>query len=66
MFRGYYTTDARMKFLEAALQDEDTSSWEILVRDNAASLHPSDFDVIKVSPTFMTLRFKFVHAQKNK
>ena len=49
MFRGYYMAQARMKFLEAAMQNEDALTWEILPRDNAASQHPSDFDVVKVS-----------------
>ena len=47
-FSGYYRTEARRRFLEAALADSGVLRWAVLPRHNPAADYPSDFDVIQV------------------
>lgn len=45
-FNAYYKTQARERFIAAALNGSDVSNWKILARNNPASDYPSDFDVV--------------------
>ncbi|XP_025115476.1 membrane-bound transcription factor site-1 protease-like [Pomacea canaliculata] len=46
-FDGYYKSNARRRFISAALQETGTS-WKILPRINPAYSYPSDFDVVQM------------------
>ncbi|KAK0044037.1 membrane-bound transcription factor site-1 protease [Biomphalaria pfeifferi] len=46
-FNGYYKTQARKRFITAAMQEAGITSWKILPRINPANTYPSDFDVIQ-------------------
>ncbi|XP_064598708.1 membrane-bound transcription factor site-1 protease-like isoform X2 [Liolophura sinensis] len=48
-FKGYYTSQARRRFLTAALTDSGVISWAIVPRSNPAHDYPSDFELIKLS-----------------
>lgn len=48
-FKGYYTSQARRRFLTAALTDSGVISWAIVPRSNPAHDYPSDFELIKVN-----------------
>jgi hypothetical protein len=48
MFKDYYSERARTNFINASLSASGMSAWHILPRHNVLSLHPSDFDVIKM------------------
>ncbi|KAL3859602.1 hypothetical protein ACJMK2_009816 [Sinanodonta woodiana] len=47
-FNGYFRTQARRRFLAAALRDSGVVSWKIVPRDNPAVDYPSDFDLVKL------------------
>ncbi|XP_074645435.1 membrane-bound transcription factor site-1 protease-like [Tubulanus polymorphus] len=48
MFNGYYTENARKRFIDATLQDNGVISWYIVPKNNPAKDYPSDFDVVKL------------------
>lgn len=45
-FNGYYKARARESYIGAALNSADVRNWRIILRDNAASIYPSDFDIV--------------------
>ncbi|KAH8018442.1 hypothetical protein HPB51_006342 [Rhipicephalus microplus] len=47
-FKHYYRTNARDKFIKAALKGSGIHNWERLPRQNAASDYPSDFELIRL------------------
>ncbi|KAH6947791.1 hypothetical protein HPB50_021431 [Hyalomma asiaticum] len=48
-FKHYYRTNARDKFIKAALRGSGIHNWERLPRQNAATDYPSDFELIRDS-----------------
>lgn len=50
-FNGYYKSQARERFIAAALNGSDVSNWKIVARNNPASDYPSDFDVVTLEET---------------
>ncbi|KAH9498190.1 Membrane-bound transcription factor site-1 protease [Bulinus truncatus] len=46
-FNGYYKSQARKRFVTAALKEAGVVSWKIMPRINPAYSYPSDFDVIQ-------------------
>ncbi|XP_023211189.1 membrane-bound transcription factor site-1 protease-like [Centruroides sculpturatus] len=50
-FNGYYTPEARHKFISAALKNSDVLFWKIIPRNNVANVYPSDFDLIQLNST---------------
>lgn len=50
-FDGYYKTQARASYINAALNNSGISKWKILSRENPASDYPSDFDVVILRDT---------------
>lgn len=46
-FDGYYKSNARKRFINAALQDTGLS-WKVLPRINPVHSYPSDFDVVQL------------------
>ncbi|KAG8041496.1 hypothetical protein G9C98_002789 [Cotesia typhae] len=51
VFKGYYKPSTRQSYISAALTNSGVADWRILERDNAASEHPSDFDVVLLKET---------------
>ncbi|KAL7978713.1 hypothetical protein Chor_013202 [Crotalus horridus] len=47
-FNGYFSAQARSKFISRALKNSDIESWRIVPRNNPASDYPSDFEVIQI------------------
>lgn len=47
-FKHYYRTNARDKFIKAALRGSGIHNWERLPRQNAATDYPSDFELIRL------------------
>lgn len=47
-FKHYYRTNARDKFIKAALRCSGIHNWERLPRQNAATDYPSDFELIRL------------------
>lgn len=45
-FDGYYKTNARANYINAALNMSSITKWTIISRENPASDYPSDFDVV--------------------
>ncbi|KAK0161115.1 hypothetical protein PV327_009627 [Microctonus hyperodae] len=45
-FNGYYRLQTRKNYISAALNSSQINNWRIILRDNAASDYPSDFDVV--------------------
>lgn len=50
-FNAYYKSQAREKFIAAALNGSDVRNWRIVARNNPASDYPSDFDVVALEET---------------
>lgn len=50
-FNGYYKSQARERFIAAALNGSDVSNWKVIARNNPASDYPSDFDVVTLEET---------------
>uniref|UniRef100_A0A8C9VRP1 Membrane-bound transcription factor site-1 protease n=1 Tax=Scleropages formosus TaxID=113540 RepID=A0A8C9VRP1_SCLFO len=48
VFNGYFTAQARSRFISSALQGSHALAWRILPRDNPASDYPSDFEVVQI------------------
>lgn len=46
MFNGYYKDQARINYINTALNASGIRKWKILSRENPASEYPSDFDVV--------------------
>ncbi|XP_050396545.1 membrane-bound transcription factor site-1 protease [Patella vulgata] len=46
-FNGYFKSQARRRFITAALHEIGSTSWSIVPRNNPAKEFPSDFDVVK-------------------
>ncbi|XP_011631233.1 LOW QUALITY PROTEIN: membrane-bound transcription factor site-1 protease [Pogonomyrmex barbatus] len=50
-FKNYYQASARKNYIRAALNLFNIENWKIIPRNNAASLYPSDFDIIHLEET---------------
>lgn len=50
-FVGYYRAPTRENYIKAALNSSNVKNWRIILRDNAASAYPSDFDVVHLRET---------------
>lgn len=50
-FKGYYKNQARVNYINSALNASGVKKWRILERDNPASDYPSDFDVVVLEDT---------------
>lgn len=48
-FNGYFSAQARSKFISRALKSSDIENWRIVPRNNPASDYPSDFEVIQIN-----------------
>ncbi|KAJ8924601.1 hypothetical protein NQ315_000751 [Exocentrus adspersus] len=46
MFNGYYKNQARVNYINTALNGSGIRKWKIIARENPASDYPSDFDVV--------------------
>ncbi|XP_057334911.1 membrane-bound transcription factor site-1 protease [Microplitis mediator] len=51
VFKGYYKPSTRSSYISAALTSSGIADWRIIPRDNLASDHPSDFDVVMLQET---------------
>ncbi|CAH1968449.1 unnamed protein product [Acanthoscelides obtectus] len=51
MFNGYYKNQARINYINTALNASGISNWKIIERENPASDYPSDFDVVILTDT---------------
>ncbi|CAH0547704.1 unnamed protein product [Brassicogethes aeneus] len=51
MFNGYYKNQARVNYINTALNKSGIRKWKILARENPASDYPSDFDVVILDET---------------
>ncbi|KAG8143904.1 hypothetical protein E2320_001045 [Naja naja] len=47
-FNGYFSAQARSKFISRALKSSEIENWRIVPRNNPASDYPSDFEVIHI------------------
>lgn len=47
-FNGYFTANARSKFITSALRSRGIEDWRIVPRNNPASDYPSDFELIEI------------------
>lgn len=47
-FKGYFTANARSKFITSALKSRGIKDWRIVPRNNPASDYPSDFELIEI------------------
>ncbi|CAL1681030.1 unnamed protein product [Lasius platythorax] len=45
-FKGYYKADVRENYIRTVLSSFGIKSWKIILRNNAASKYPSDFDIV--------------------
>jgi hypothetical protein len=50
-FEGYYTKEARRKFITAALNSGQISKVRIMKHSDLVENYPSDFDVVLVGST---------------
>lgn len=50
-FIGYYRTRARENYIGTVLNSSNVKNWKIIPRNNAASMYPSDFDVVHLKET---------------
>ncbi|XP_071579996.1 membrane-bound transcription factor site-1 protease isoform X1 [Temnothorax nylanderi] len=50
-FNGYYRACTRENYIRAALNSSNIENWKIILRNNAASVYPSDFDIIHLKET---------------
>ncbi|KAG9475255.1 hypothetical protein GDO78_003612 [Eleutherodactylus coqui] len=48
VFKGYFTANARSKFISSALRSRGIEDWRIVPRNNPASDYPSDFELIEI------------------
>nr|CAI5826238.1 unnamed protein product [Callosobruchus analis] len=51
MFNSYYKNQARINYINTALNASGISNWKIIERENPASDYPSDFDVVILTDT---------------
>lgn len=51
MFNGYYKNQARVNYINTALNASGIKKWKIIARENPASDYPSDFDVVILEDT---------------
>lgn len=51
MFNGYYKNQARVNYINTALNASGIRKWKIIARENPASDYPSDFDVVVLEDT---------------
>ncbi|CAH1170188.1 unnamed protein product [Phaedon cochleariae] len=51
MFNGYYKNQARISYINTALNSSGIRKWKIITRENPASDYPSDFDVVVLEDT---------------
>lgn len=47
-FKHYYKANVRENYLKAVLNSFDINNWKIILRNNAASKYPSDFDIVHI------------------
>ncbi|XP_011879959.1 PREDICTED: membrane-bound transcription factor site-1 protease [Vollenhovia emeryi] len=50
-FNGYYRIHARENYIGSVLNSSNVKNWRIIPRNNAASMYPSDFDIVHLSET---------------
>lgn len=50
-FISYYRAPARKNYIGAALNSSNIKNWKIILRNNAASIYPSDFDIVHLKET---------------
>lgn len=50
-FVSYYRAHARENYIGAALNSSNIKNWKIILRNNAASAYPSDFDIVHLKET---------------
>lgn len=47
-FKGYYKADVRENYIRTVLSSFGIKNWKIILRNNAASKYPSDFDIVNL------------------
>ncbi|KAG5320863.1 MBTP1 protease, partial [Acromyrmex heyeri] len=47
-FNGYYKAHARENYIRAVLNSSNIKNWKIIPHNNAVSMYPSDFDIIRL------------------
>lgn len=50
-FKGYYKAHARENYIGTVLNSSNVKNWRIIPRNNAASMYPSDFDIVRLKET---------------
>lgn len=50
-FVSYYRAHVRENYIGTALNSSNIKNWKIILRDNAASAYPSDFDIVHLKET---------------
>ncbi|KAL0128343.1 hypothetical protein PUN28_003553 [Cardiocondyla obscurior] len=50
-FTGYYAAHTRENYIRSALNLFNVKNWRIILRKNAASIYPSDFDIVYLKET---------------
>jgi len=50
-FNGYYQARARENYIGTTLNSSNIKNWKIILRKNAASMYPSDFDIVRLKET---------------
>lgn len=50
-FKGYYKAHARENYIGTVLSLSNVKNWRIIPRNNAASVYPSDFDIVRLRET---------------
>lgn len=50
-FNSYYKAHARENYIRAVLNSSNIKKWKIILRNNAASMYPSDFDIVRLQET---------------
>jgi len=50
-FNGYYKAHARENYIRAVLNSSNIKNWKIIPHNNAVSMYPSDFDIVRLQET---------------
>lgn len=50
-FNGYYKAHARENYIRAVLNSSNIKNWKIIPHNNAISMYPSDFDIVRLQET---------------
>ena len=59
IFKKFYSSKSRLKFIKASLKSLNGSLWKVINRKNVLACYPSDFDVIQVSKVLSYPRLNF-------